>query len=453
MKKIVIVLVILCLVLPLKAQYSLDSCKKMALANNVRVKNAGLEIEAAAQTKKAAFTKYFPTVSAMGSAFKSNKSLFDIDINDVDLDIKFEDQHLNDILQTLYSNYGDYIPDATVNAQMMDDGIVAGVTAVQPVFAGGRIVNGNQLAKLGVEAANYKYNLAEDEVVLKTEESYWLIISLKEKLRTVASAEKLLDTLYKDVNGAFESGIVIQNDLLKVKLKQNELKSNRLKLENGISLAGMALCQYIGVNYNEKTGLSDTINFDDDIPLPWVYKVAHDEAVKNRNEYKLIGLSVQAERLKKRMILGETLPQIGVGAGYLYNNLFVKNNTNAVVYATVSIPISGWWETSHNIKKQKIQMDIAENDRQNNSELLLLQMQKAWNGVEEAYHQVVLAKESMNEAKENLKVVTDYYRSGMKTISEVLEAQTLLQQARNQYIDEAIDYRIKITSYLQMVKK
>ena len=153
MKKIIITIIALFFIIPVKAQYSLDSCKKMAILNNARVKNALLEVDAAGQTKKAAFTKYFPEISATGSAFKSNESFVDMDLNDVDLNVTFEDQRLNDILQTLYYNYGDYLPDATINAQMMDKGIVGGVTAVQPVFAGGRIVKGNQLAQLGVEAA------------------------------------------------------------------------------------------------------------------------------------------------------------------------------------------------------------------------------------------------------------------------------------------------------------
>ena len=453
MKKIILTIIALFVIIPVEAQYSLDSCKKMAILNNAKVKNALLDVDAAEQTKKAAFTKYFLQISAAGSAFKSNNSFIDVDLNNVDLNVTFEDQRLNDILQTLYSNYGDYLPDATINAKMMDNGIVGGVTAIQPVFAGGRIVKGNQLAKLGVEASRYKCNIAEDEVLLKTEESYWLIVSLKEKLRTLASAEKLLDTLHKDVSGALESGVIIQNDLLKVKLKQNELRSNRLKLENGISLATMALCQYIGLSSQEQIQLSDSIDFDKDISAPWPYKTAHDEALKNRSEYKLLYLSVESERLKKQMLVGETLPQVGVGAGYLYNNLMGKNNTNGVIFATVSVPLSGWWEAGYNIKKQKIEQQIAENNREDKNELLLLQMQQAWNSVEESYSQILLAKEAMDEATQNLKVSTDYYRSGMKTISEVLEAQTLLQQARNQYTDHAIQYRIKLTSYLQMVKK
>ncbi|HOH84706.1 MAG TPA: TolC family protein, partial [Bacteroidales bacterium] len=203
--------------------------------------------------------------------------------------------------------------------------------------------------------------------------------------------------------------------------------------------------------YQEQLQLADSVDFDNEIPAPWQYKTNHNEAVKNRDEFKLLALSVDAEHLKKQMLLGETLPQIGVGAGYLYNNLMEKNNTNAVVFASVSVPISGWWEAMHTLKKQKIQQQIVENERNDKNELLLLQMQQAWNAVEEAYSQIQLAKEAMNEARQNLKVTTDYYRSGMKTISEVLEAQTLLQQAGNLYTDQAVQFRIRLTAYLQMV--
>ena len=452
-KTALIIFIILSLLSSLQAQetqsYTLDTCKKLALTNNAKVKNAALEIKSAEQTKKAAFTKYFPSVSAMGNAFQSDQSLVDVNLSDVDVNISFEDQRLNDILQTLYSDYGAYLPKASVNFQMMEKGLLGGVTAIQPVFAGGRIVKGNQLANLGIKAANYQYDIAKDELLMHTEQSYWLIVSLQEKLKTVEMAEKLLDTLYKDANGAYQSGIVLQNDLMKVKLKQNELSSNRLKVENGITLAKMALCQYIGIAYSEQFRLSDSI---ENLIAPWKYKTSHEAAVVNRPEYKLLNLSVEAEHLKKQMLIGETLPQVGVGAAYLYNNLMGKNNINSLVFATVKVPITGWWEASHNIKKQEIQEEVTQNNRNDLSEMLLLQMQQSWNEVDEAYRQVQLAEESIKDAKENLKKSNDYYLAGMCTVSDVLQSQTLLQQSCDQYTDFRIQYKIKLANYLQMTQ-
>lgn len=55
--------------------YSLDECIEAALDNNVRMKNAQNNLRMAEHSKQEAFSKYFPTVSAMGSGFLADKSL------------------------------------------------------------------------------------------------------------------------------------------------------------------------------------------------------------------------------------------------------------------------------------------------------------------------------------------------------------------------------------------
>ena len=57
------------------------------------------------------------------------------------------------------------------------------VNVVQPVFAGGRIVNGNRLAALGVDAGENRARLARNDVLLKTEEQYWRVVTLDKKLK------------------------------------------------------------------------------------------------------------------------------------------------------------------------------------------------------------------------------------------------------------------------------
>lgn len=430
--------------------YSLEDCKKMALENNANMKNAKLEVQAAEQTKKAAFTKYFPTISAMGAGFTSNNNFIDVDVSDVDLSVEFDNPQITNILQSLYAQFGQYLPNVNVNMQMIDNGLVGSVTAIQPVFAGGRIVTGNALAKVGIEAAQYKSSMKQNEILLKTEKSYWQVILLQEKMKTVNILNTMLDTLYRDVSSYYEAGFITQNDVLKVKLKQNELASNKLKLENGIKLAKMALCQQIGVAYDENIEMEETIDSKGE---PTQFRADHQAVLSHRNEAKLLELNVKAETLKKNMEIGACLPQVGVGAGLLYNNIMGKDNGNAVLFGTVSLPLTAWWEGSHNIKKQKIKQQIAENTKQEVNELLLLQMQQAWDEVDAAYRQIAIAEEAINQANENVKLSNDYYHAGLNSLSELLEAQTLLQQSRNQYSDVSIEYKIKLTHYLQMVQQ
>lgn len=62
-------------------QYTLEECERMALENNRKIKNAGLEVSAVYQTRKEAFTSYFPQVSATGGWLNANKGLLRTEIN------------------------------------------------------------------------------------------------------------------------------------------------------------------------------------------------------------------------------------------------------------------------------------------------------------------------------------------------------------------------------------
>ena len=396
---------------------SLEECREMALENNAKMKNARLDVEGAREGKKEAFTKYFPNVSAVGTAFKANHGMMDMSV----------------------------IP-GLLELSMMDDGLLGGVTAIQPVFAGGQIVNGNKLADLALEVSRYQMRQSEDEVALTVERYYWQWISLHEKLRTIEIVESLVGSLYKDVEVAVGAGVTTRNDLLQVQLKKNGVASDRLRVENGLRLSKMVLAQYIGIGEDD---FEIDFTLPAEVPSPELYRVSHEEALPTTLSYKLLEKNVEAARLQQKLKVGQYLPTVGIGAGYMYHNLLDKDRPFGMVFATVAIPISDWWGGSHAIRKQKLQVKAAEYSRQNANELLLVQMRKLWNELEESYKQVKLSEEYIATAEENVRLNTDYYKAGTVTLSDLLDAQSLLQQSRDQYTGDYTAYLIKRTEYLQ----
>lgn len=93
------------------------------------------------------------------------------------------------------------------------------MTLVQPVFMGGRIVNGNKLANIGKQVSEYQLSLTEDQVEASVNQYYWQIVALKEKLRTLETLETQLKGIYKDVKAAVDAGLTTRNDLLRVELQ------------------------------------------------------------------------------------------------------------------------------------------------------------------------------------------------------------------------------------------
>jgi outer membrane protein TolC len=133
----------------------------------------------------------------------------------------------------------------------------------------------------------------------------------------------------------------------------------------------------------------------------------------------------------------------------MYDNLMDKDHAFALGFVSVSVPISGWWGGSHDVKKQSLMVKNAENTFSDASELLVISMQKAWNDLQDAYKQMGIAANSIEQSAENLRLNEDYYRAGTTTMSDLLDAETLYQQSRDKYVDAFSSFRIKEVEYLQ----
>lgn len=422
--------------------YSLEQLCDSARRSNIAIRTAKHNVEEARLQKKEAHSNYFPNVSANGLWFYSNKGMAEMSITPKD----FLPSELGAILaQTLPASLLAPITNP-ITMSMMKDGIIAGVTAVQPIYAGGRIVNGNKLAKVGEDVSLLKLEMSENEVEKTTEQYFWQLVSLKEKIKTIEASEALLNNISKDTELAVKVGVAIRNDLLQVQLRQNELTSQKMKLNNGISMVKMLLCQYCGLR---DTAFAVTYNEVVTEPLP--IRQNHEMAVMNTAEYRLLKKQIEATELQEKITRGQNMPTVSVGAGYNYHNLLDKNHSFAMVFASVSIPISGWWTNKHAINRSKIDSFKAREQLDDNTQLLIIRMQNAWNGVEEAYNQIQLAQMSIEQANENLRVNRDHYNAGLSRMSDLLEAQLLYQQACDKRIDAFIEYQIKMLEYQQAI--
>lgn len=465
-RPLIILMALLLTVAVLPAQpLTLDSCKALALRNNAEIKNATLDVLVARQVRQQVLTKYFPNVSALAGGYYALNPLVEFGIDDIN------NAEARQWLHNMYAEYGAALG-LPNSLSMCEKGYAVGATALQPVFMGGQIVNGNRLAKLGVQAAELQQNLTRDKLLRQVEENYWLVISLQDKRQTVEQALIFLDTLQRDVTAAFNAGLVTQNDQLKVTLKQHEMKSNMLKLNNGIMLASMALCQLVGVDYTDNMQFTDTLGDDiyynspfikEDIldTYTWQYNSGNnlnvkgepnpfltEAAVNSRYESALLNLNVQAEKLKKKMLIGETLPHLTIGFGGSYGRLiFERSSFNGLAFALLQVPLTNWWETAHKIKQQNLIIQKAENDKMDLTQKMMLENRQIWDNLEEAFNQVKLMKITVEDAKANLRTSTINYQAGLIPVSELLEAQTIYRQAQDQLVEAKISYQTALSRY------
>ena len=422
---------------------TLEQSKELALTNNIALQNSSLALRTAKAVKENAFSNYFPKVSAMGFHMRAIDPLVELDLPGGDLPV-YDGDPINLETPTQFA----FFPG--INMGLLEKLSVGALNVTQPIYTGGRITIGNKLAQIGIDISEKQQLLVRNEVLLKTEQQYWQLVLLQEKHKTLLRYETLLDSLAEQVNDAFQAGLIIQNDVLKVRLKQSELAGNKSKLENGLQLALIQFCQTTGIPQDT------TYSFEDEITLnqaPASFYIDIEDALPHRMEYQLLEHSVNAQDLQIKLKKGEYLPQVAFGLSGYYLGSVLENTQgsfNGLAYATVSIPISDWWGGSHAIKEKELNKQIALNNFNDSQSLLKLQMEKAWLDLIDAYHQITIMNETIQQADENMRVTQDSYDNGIVTVSDLLEAQAIHVEAETNLLEAKTNYRLAITSYIQV---
>ena len=471
MKKLFLLTILLSLTFIVKAQsfLSLDSCRALALANNKDLLISNEKINAAHYQHKAAFTNYLPSFSATGTYMRNQKefSLLNNDqkaaLSGLGTNLAGPLQQAAGIIAQLHPEIASQIPalgasltsafneagSSLVDALRTDTrNVYAGaITLTQPLYMGGKIRAYNKITKYAEELAQQQHQGGMQEVIMSTDQAYWQVISLVNKKKLAEGYLKLLQQLDSDVEKMIAEGVATKADGLSVRVKVNEAEMTLTKVEDGLSLARMLLCQLCGIDLSSPITLADE-NMED---IPLLTPETHFDmstAYANRPEIRSLELATQIYKQKINVTRAEHLPSIALMGNYMVTNPSVFNSFENKfkgmwnVGVMVQIPIWHWGEGIYKTKAAKAEARIAQYQLQDAREKIELQVNQSAFKVKEASKKLVMATKNMEKADENLRYATLGFKEGVIATSNVLEAQTAWLSAHSEKIDAQIDVKL-----------
>ena len=466
MKKVFLLTFLLSFTFTVKAQsfLSLDSCRALALANNKDLLISNEKISAAHYQRKAAFTNYLPNFSATGAYMRNQKefSLLNNDqkaalsglgtnlagpIQQAATEIATAHPDLAPLISSLSGKLGAVLPaldqagNSLVDALRTDTrNVYAGaITLTQPLYMGGKIRAYNKITKY--------HHGGMQEVIMSTDQAYWQVISLVNKKKLAEGYLKLLQQLDSDVEKMINEGVATKADGLSVRVKVNEAEMTLTKVEDGLSLARMLLCQLCGIDLSSPITLADE-NMED---IPLLTTDPHFDlstAYENRPEIRSLELATQIYKQKVNVTRAEHLPSIALMGNYMVTNPSVFNSFENKfkgmwnVGVMVQIPIWHWGEGIYKTRAAKAEARIAQYQLQDAREKIELQVNQAAFKVKEAGKKLVMSSKNMEKAEENLRYATLGFKEGVIATSNVLEAQTAWLSAHSEKIDAQIDVKL-----------
>lgn len=445
MKRTILLLAFVVTVSCMHAQrmLTLEECRNLAIQNNKELQISGEKIKMADNEKKAAFTKYFPQLSANGAYMWNQKDINLLDMGALSSSLSSSLGGLAQLpmIQHLMSGVNDMQHLDVQNIW------VGNVSLVQPVFMGGKIVNYNQITKFAKQLAESMNNLQLQDLIYKTDETYWQVISLVNKKKLADAYVDLLRKMDSDVTAMIYEGVATEADGLSVKVKLNEAEMAQTKVENGLALTRMLLAQICGLSLEEDLSLADEKL--DNFPVETTQASADlNEAFMNRNELRSLDLATKIYKRKERIALAEMLPNVALAANYFVTNPNVFNgfkNDFAGMFnvgVMVKVPLSGWWEGTYRRNSAKAETRIKTLEWQDAREKIELQVNQSVYKVNEAGKKLIASSRNMENAEENLRCANFGFEEGVIPALNLMEAQTAWVSARSSLIDAQIEVKL-----------
>lgn len=324
---------------------------------------------------------------------------------------------------------------------------MAEVSLQQPVFAGGRLRTGNQMADRGAEIAREALSLTRAEVVHGTDRAFWGLVAIQEQVVVLQKYVEALDSLESQLAVHFELGLLPRSELLKVTVQRNEARLQLLEVKNMQKIAGMNLARLTGRPLDEPL----TAVYDAPAESLSQFEIKNDFSA--RPELRILQQKSELARLEKLSVRGEYLPQIGVSAGYRYIDVpnLVSGSWNLTVGAGVSIPIIHWRDKKHRTDMARINQMKSEVNFKDAHEQISLEVQQNRFNLETAIQKVDVAAVNLEQAEETLSEVEISFNAGLNNITDLLNARVAWQRASAAQVEARANLEIVKSAYMKSV--
>lgn len=485
------VLTLLCAVaysLGAQRMVTLQDCRDMALENNKNLKVQQEKVNMANYDKKIAWSNYFPTISAQGTYMHNEKQIqllsdeklntistvgstlqgdvngfidpviqnlmqnplmYEIIMNSPQLQALIQDLHNIGALETLDAIGDEVAKNFTLDTRNVYAGMV---TVMEPVYAGGKIRAYNKMARYAQDLAEMQMTTEQQEIIVATDKAYWQIVSLANKQKLTENYVELLRTMSDNVEKLVNEGMATNADKLSVRVKLNDAELSLIRVQNGVALSKMLLCQSCGLPLDTQLTLADEDLDDVTVPI-YNNEYTEDDIVNNRPELQSLELATKIYDKKVNIARADFLPTVAVFGNYIVTNPSCFNGFEKEFHGfynvgvVAKVPLFHFGEGYNKIQKAKAEANIYKLKLDDTKELVMLQVSQYEKQIKEAEQRLQMTSEKMSDAEENLRMATVGFNEGMIPSSTLEAAQTSWMQAHSEYIDAKIDV-IMANTYL-----
>lgn len=301
------------------------------------------------------------------------------------------------------------------------------------------------------EGTGASYEEALQQAKYDAISGYYTLIMNRNLVDVAQQAVKDYQGHVTNVQAQYNVGLVASSDVLAAKTNLADSETNLVKTQNSANLAEASLNQVIA--YPAQTAINTAEHDLQYKPYNVTLEQAKAYALLHRSALVKSALDVKSAEEAVKSAKSGYLPTVAVKAGRGYADLdgyFGTSTKSWSVGATASWSLWDGGATQNAIKKANAQLEQAKEANLATVDAVLLAVQKAYLNLRSAEQTIQSTQTAVAQGQESFRIATLRYRAGVGTNLDVLDAETKLTDARNNYVQALYNYNISIAALEQL---
>jgi len=321
-----------------------------------------------------------------------------------------------------------------INLPKRADAYIGLASVQQLVYGGGKLKYARESTKLLADVARLDLDKVKEEVTFAAIDTYYALYKLSQSHMVVDQNLASIASQLKQAERFFEQGIVTKNDVLRFQLQQSNVTLTKLEIEGNQKIVNYNLDVLLGLPEDTQIEISDPAG--DALAVAPLTNYL-DQGLSTRQELKQLDIRTKAADFDIKSVKANTLPTFSLGADVYYINPsgnFIPSNHQYIVPMTVGATLS-WnigtlWTNKNKVSKAKIQQEEFGIQKTIQSDNVKTEINRNYQNYQVAKNKIMVLETSIAQATENDRLYASRYKNNVASVTDRIDAETLLFQAK-----------------------
>lgn len=321
------------------------------------------------------------------------------------------------------------------------------VSVMQPLFTGFRLSGSANLAEQSANVTSEEYNKDKADLIYNIKNAYWNLFKATQMKKVTDDNVDQIKAHVNDAKNLLKAGLITQNDVLKIEVQLSDAMYRQVDATNNVKLATIMLNSIMSIPLNTEIEIASGTEL-----LPKSYGDLNsliDAASERRPELKAADYRVKASEAGVTIAKANWYPQISLFGNYYYSRpnqriMPTKDQFDGTWDAGISLSMNVWdWlTTSHQTEQAEATLAQSIDMMGVIKDNITLEVTQNYLSVSQAKQKIEIAKLTVEQAEENMRVTSDKFRQGLALSSDAIDAEVALLMARTNYTNSIVDYEL-----------